>query len=136
MKGGAGMFGFADVADLTHEAETLLDRVRKGQLALTVEIVDAMLQTGDAVKQQLALHRGDDGAAPEVTGLIACLRALANGEAAPAAPAAENTAGYGFFAGAPPAQVDAAYGLFAEAATPDDADHGFFDDAPGAPVPA
>jgi two-component system, chemotaxis family, sensor kinase CheA len=136
MKGGAGMFGFADVADLTHEAETLLDLVRKGQLALTVEIVDAMLQTGDAVKQQLALHRGDDGAAPEVTGLIACLRALANGEAAPAAPAAENTAGYGFFAGAPPAQVDAAYGLFAEAATPDDADHGFFDDAPGAPVPA
>jgi two-component system chemotaxis sensor kinase CheA len=138
MKGGAGMFGFADVADLTHEAETLLDRVRKGQLALTAEIVDAMLQTGDAVKQQLAVHRGEGGAAPEVAGLIACLRALATGAAVPAVvatPVAE-AAGYGLFDSAPTAQADEAYGLFAEAAAPNDADHGFFDDAPGAPVPA
>ena len=137
MKGGAGMFGFADVADLTHEAETLLDRVRKGQLPLTAEIVDAMLQTGDAVKQQLAVHRGEGGAAPEVSALIACLRALAAGEAvlaAAATPVAEEAAGYGFFDAAPAAPADEAYGLFAEAAVPIDADHGFFDDAPGAPA--
>ena len=35
IKGSAGMFGLTDVVDLTHEAETLLDRVRKNQLALS-----------------------------------------------------------------------------------------------------
>ena len=57
IKGGSGMFGFNDVTDLTHEAETLLDRVRKGQLPLTVQIVDTMLETGDALKAQLAVRR-------------------------------------------------------------------------------
>ncbi len=137
MKGGAGMFGFADVADLTHEAETLLDRVRKGQLPLTAAIVDAMLQTGDAVRQQLAVHRGEGGAPPEVSTLIGCLRALAAADAVPApatAPAAEDSAAYGLFDTAPAAPPEQAFGLFEDASAPGDADHGFFDDAPGAPV--
>lgn len=52
IKGGSGMFGFDDVTDLTHEVETLLDRVRKGQLPLTVEIVDVMAEITAASREQ------------------------------------------------------------------------------------
>ncbi|MFN0162115.1 MAG: Hpt domain-containing protein [Burkholderiales bacterium] len=76
IKGGAGTFGFADVSELTHEAETLLDRVRKGELGLTSAIVDTLLESGDALKLQLAVHRGDGGGAPEVAALVARLRTL------------------------------------------------------------
>lgn len=118
MKGGAGMFGFTDVAALTHEAETLLDLVRKGHFPLTDEIVDAMLRTGDAVKAQLAVHRGDEDVAPEVGDLIACLRALAAGNA-PAesakSPAAAADADYGFFDAVPAPEAESGYGLFEDA---------------------
>jgi len=135
MKGGAGMFGFADVAELTHEAETLLDRVRKGHLPLTVEIVDALLKTGDAVKAQLAVHRGEGSPAPEVSALIECLRALAAGQVAPAvSAAAEADPGYGFFDLSSAPAKEEAYGLFEEAAAPKEADYGFFEEAPGAPA--
>ena len=64
MKGGAGTFGFTDMTDVTHVLETLLDRVRKSEIALTTEMVDAFLQAGDVVKTQLAGHRaGQDGLA-------------------------------------------------------------------------
>ncbi|MET0312108.1 MAG: Hpt domain-containing protein, partial [Burkholderiaceae bacterium] len=35
IKGGAATFGFHDVADLTHVMETLLDRLRRHEIALT-----------------------------------------------------------------------------------------------------
>jgi two-component system chemotaxis sensor kinase CheA len=118
IKGGAGMFGFADVTALTHEAETLFDRVRKGELPLTREIVDAMLDTGDALKAQLEVHRGEGGPEPEVAALAGRLCALAA------------TAATG--AGAAAAGADEGYGFF-ETLPADPEDYGFFDSAPGAP---
>ena len=58
MKGGAGTFGFTDMTGVAHVLETLLDRVRKNELALTSEMVDAFLQAGDVIKAQLDAHRG------------------------------------------------------------------------------
>lgn len=63
IKGGAGTFGFPDMAELTHALETLLDRVRDGELALTRELVDLFLAAGDAIAMQLAGHR--EGASVE-----------------------------------------------------------------------
>ncbi|MEQ1515478.1 MAG: chemotaxis protein CheW [Usitatibacteraceae bacterium] len=86
IKGGAATFGFQDVAELTHELETLLDRVRKHELALTTEIVDTLLQAGDVLKAQLAGHQaGGNGAAEDVSDLIATVRRLAKGEVSDAA---------------------------------------------------
>lgn len=59
IKGSAGTFGFHDVAQVTHELETLLDLVRKGELALTVAMVDASLEAGDLLRNLLAAHRGE-----------------------------------------------------------------------------
>ena len=43
VKGGAATFGFADVAELTHQMETLLDKLRRHELAPTSAMVDVLL---------------------------------------------------------------------------------------------
>lgn len=50
LKGSSGMLGFDEMAHLTHAMEDLLDRVRKGTLAITSEIVDALLMSLDGLK--------------------------------------------------------------------------------------
>ncbi|TWI66636.1 two-component system chemotaxis sensor kinase CheA [Pseudoduganella lurida] len=57
VKGGAGTFGLTDMTEVTHILETLLDRIRKGEMALTGEHVDAFLAAKDALKMQLDGHR-------------------------------------------------------------------------------
>lgn len=66
IKGGAGTFGFTDMTEMTHMLETLLDRLRKGELAVRSEMVDAFLRAGDVIKAQLAGHRGEGEADPSV----------------------------------------------------------------------
>ncbi|MCU6497570.1 chemotaxis protein CheA [Rugamonas sp. A1-17] len=57
VKGGASTFGVTDMTEVTHILETLLDRVRKGEMALTSEHVDAFLAAKDILKMQLDGHR-------------------------------------------------------------------------------
>ena len=57
IKGGSGTFGFTDMADVTHILETLLDRVRKNEIALTREMVDVFLQAGDVLRGLLDAHQ-------------------------------------------------------------------------------
>ena len=89
VKGGAATFGFSDVAELTHEMETLLDKLRRRELAPTSAMVDVLLASGDALKAQLARHQGNGGAAPDTTELLATIRAQVEGQdQVPPAPAA------------------------------------------------
>lgn len=77
IKGGAATFGFSDMAQVTHVLENLLDRVRKGEMALRADMVDAFLQAGDVLKGQLDAHRGAGEADPaEATRICAVLSAL------------------------------------------------------------
>ena len=89
VKGGAATFGFADVAELTHQMETLLDKLRRHELMPTAAMVDVLLQSGDALRAQLARHQGGDGDAVDTGELLASIRAMTTGTtpAAPAAPA-------------------------------------------------
>jgi two-component system chemotaxis sensor kinase CheA len=80
IKGGAATFGFADVTELTHELETLLDRLRKAELKLRREMIDALLEAGDVLRAQLARHRGSASDSPDARDLIGRIRALAKGE--------------------------------------------------------
>jgi len=57
VKGGASTFGVTDMTEVTHILETLLDRIRKGEMALTSEHVDAFLAAKDILKMQLDGHR-------------------------------------------------------------------------------
>lgn len=58
IKGGAATFGFSDVAELTHQMETLLDKLRRHELIPTSAMVDVLLQSGDALRAMLGRHQG------------------------------------------------------------------------------
>jgi two-component system chemotaxis sensor kinase CheA len=87
IKGGAATFGFQDVADLTHVMETLLDKLRRHELGITRGMVDTLLESGDVLRQLLALRQSGDGGSLDCAELVARIRALALGEAVVAAPA-------------------------------------------------
>lgn len=50
--------------------ETLLDKLRKGELEVRSEMVDAFLKAGDVIKEQLAGHRGEGQADPTVAAAV------------------------------------------------------------------
>ncbi|MFN4115719.1 MAG: Hpt domain-containing protein, partial [Inhella sp.] len=87
IKGGAATFGFADVAELTHIMETLLDKLRRHELQPTTQMIDILLQAGDALKGLLARHAGTSTAAVESEGLVAGIRTLVEGGKLEGAPA-------------------------------------------------
>lgn len=82
IKGGAATFGFQDVADLTHVMETLLDRLRRHELTITLGMVDTLLESGDVLRQLLALRQSGSGGSLDCGELVARIRALALGDAA------------------------------------------------------
>ena len=57
IKGGSGTFGFTDMTEVTHILETLLDRIRKNEIAITADMVDAFLQAGDVLRGLLEAHQ-------------------------------------------------------------------------------
>ena len=76
VKGGAATFGFSDVAELTHQMETLLDKLRRHELQPTAQMVDVLLEAGDALKALLARHQGSGAEAPDTSALVAHIRAI------------------------------------------------------------
>lgn len=50
--------------------ESLLDKLRKGELEVRSEMVDAFLKAGDVIKAQLAGHRGEGQADPTVAAAV------------------------------------------------------------------
>ncbi|MCR5885958.1 chemotaxis protein CheW [Rhizobacter sp. J219] len=82
IKGGAATFGFKDVAELTHQMETLLDKLRRHELEPTPAMVDVLLQSGDALRAQLGRHQnGGEGNELDTTELLFNIRAMSAGEA-------------------------------------------------------
>ncbi|MFV3413827.1 chemotaxis protein CheA [Pseudomonas nitroreducens] len=146
IKGSSGMFGFDDLTAVTHELETLLDRIRCGQTALHVDMIGVFLEARDVLQRLLDAHRSQvpDPDAP-VAATVERLRAWL---AEPVTAVADDD--FGRFDDAPVAtqngaSEDDAFGFFddapgtpaaSEACTRSDDDFGFFDDAPGAPIAA
>ncbi len=87
VKGSAGIFGLDAVVAFTHHVETLLDRLREGELGLTPAISTLLLRCNDQIRRLVdaASGAGDEPqAAAERASLVTELAALAAG-AAPAA---------------------------------------------------
>lgn len=82
IKGGSATFGFADVAELTHKMESLLDRLRRHEITPVPEMVDVLLESADASRSLLARHQaGGEGEALSTTDLVARITRLAAGDA-------------------------------------------------------
>ena len=67
IKGGSGTFGFTDMTEVTHVLETLLDGIRKNEIAITPEMVDAFLQAGDVLSGLLEAHQNGTIADPDAS---------------------------------------------------------------------
>ena len=139
IKGGAGTFGFTDMTEVTHVLETLLDKLRKQEMTLTDEMVSAFLEAGDVISTQLAAHRGEGEVdQAEVKAVCEKLEHLTSAQPtasssvtatpeAPAQPAVQpnENADYGFFDDEPAAPIP----------PKTDEGYGFFDDDFGTPPP-
>ncbi|CAN7726897.1 chemotaxis protein CheW [Acidovorax sp. LjRoot118] len=89
IKGGAATFGFSDVAELTHQMESLLDRLRRHELQPIPPMVDVLLESADASRSLLARHQaGGQGEAVSTTSLVKRISELAAGVVPDGAPAA------------------------------------------------
>jgi two-component system chemotaxis sensor kinase CheA len=87
IKGGAATFGFADVAELTHQMESLLDRLRRHELQPIPQMVDVLLESADASRSLLARHQsGAQDEPPSTSDLVRRISELAAGQV-PAEPA-------------------------------------------------
>src|SRR5574344_166900 len=81
IKGGAATFGFSDVAELTHQMESLLDRLRRHELQPIPAMVDVLLDSADASRSLLARHQaGGQGEALSTTELVQRIVELASGQ--------------------------------------------------------
>jgi two-component system chemotaxis sensor kinase CheA len=89
IKGGAATFGFTALTNTTHVLETLLDRARHGQLSLSASMIDAFLETKDALQEQLTAYQAGKEPDPDmvahICGVLQQL-ALENGGDGTAAP--------------------------------------------------
>src|SRR3989338_4669321 len=73
IKGGSGTFGFTDMTEVTHILETLLDRIRKNEIAITRDMVDAFLEAGDVLHGLLEAHQ-NGSVADEEASVAACAK--------------------------------------------------------------
>jgi two-component system chemotaxis sensor kinase CheA len=111
IKGGAATFGFTDITEVTHMLESLLDRIRKGEMALTPEHVDTFLVAKDALTMQMDGHHHGSSVDQDAVGSVCQrLKVLSQGVAAasaaspapaaaapePAAPVADPDGNYRF----------------------------------------
>ncbi|HRP77118.1 MAG TPA: Hpt domain-containing protein, partial [Rhodocyclaceae bacterium] len=81
IKGSAGLFGFDDIVAFTHEAESVLDKVRDGELALSEDMIGLFLACRDHLGRLLDLLGEESAMDSEtrqhgetlISRLVACL---------------------------------------------------------------
>ncbi len=79
LKGGAGFLGLEAIVETAHAAEDVLGKMRSGELRLTPEINDAILEAVDFIRN--ALPRYEAGESVEVPlDLVSKLRSLEQGD--------------------------------------------------------
>jgi two-component system chemotaxis sensor kinase CheA len=79
IKGMGATMGYAIVAELAHELETVLDRVRRNDLAIDADVMDVLFRSADVLEQAVeAAVAGRDGEVIAAD-LVATLHALGIG---------------------------------------------------------
>ncbi len=108
IKGAAGFLGFTQMVELAHKTESLLNKLRNGEMSVTPPIMDVILQAVDQIKGLLAKIREHDQKPADLSGILACLEtAMESGKAAGAvspAPAAQAAPAAPKAASPPPSQ--------------------------------
>jgi len=80
IKGSGSMFGFDAIAEFTHEVETVLDKVREGELPVSDELISLSLAARDTILELLG--SGENILNEEAEELIASYKKIGGGEVA------------------------------------------------------
>jgi two-component system chemotaxis sensor kinase CheA len=70
IKGGAGFLGLNDLVRVAHGSENVLNKLRGGELAVSPEIIDIVLESVDTIKAILGQLAGEPVAEPDVAGTV------------------------------------------------------------------
>lgn len=76
LKGMSATMGFTNVAELTHEMENVLDKLRKGDMKVLPEVVDVLFQCLDTLENLINNITTGTEEVTDTTGLMAKLRGL------------------------------------------------------------
>lgn len=133
IKGGSATFGFDDITSVTHVLESLLDRLRKKELALQADMIDVFLQATDVIKEQLSCHiegsLANPAQAEAINNKLLTLTAGTSKKAqlqAKEIKVANADESFGFFDDAEEAEEsDDGFGLFEDAVEAEESDDGF-----------
>ncbi len=93
IKGSGSFLNFDKLTHLTHHMEAVLDKARKGELKITPEIMDVILESVDAMKAILEYIRdnGDDSSPDvEIDSIVKKLDAIVNGNVSNSSSEKEN----------------------------------------------
>jgi two-component system, chemotaxis family, sensor kinase CheA len=82
IKGMSATMGYTSVAELAHEMESLLDRVRRGERSVTSEVSEALFKAADALEHSIEAAVAEREGSPDVAPLVARLRRLGEAGAA------------------------------------------------------
>jgi two-component system chemotaxis sensor kinase CheA len=77
IKGMSATMGYRAVADLSHEMENLLDRVRQGKVQADPEVIDLLFASCDALERAIEVAVEESDEHVDMHGLLARLRAAA-----------------------------------------------------------
>lgn len=81
IKGSGSMFGFEDIAEFTHEVETVFDMVRNGDLGVSQPLCSLALKSRDYIKLMLDSSDGDEVVKPAMMEeILGGLKTLVSGE--------------------------------------------------------
>jgi len=73
LKGAAGFLGFQPVVDVAHRAESIMKRLRDGEVALTREFIDVILKSVDALRLLIFHIKLKDGVEEDHSNLLKAL---------------------------------------------------------------
>jgi len=76
IKGTAGFLGFEKVVSLSHVGEELLNKLRKGELAINGEIIDAILHANDGLRDLISSIADTGTEDGDIDDLVAEINAL------------------------------------------------------------
>ena len=138
VKGGAGFLQLEPLVDLCHAAENAFDCLRNGQIKVTTQLMDVVLQAFDQVNEMFASVHNRVMPNPAPPELIDAINSLAKGEVPEAVPVAESDPVAEEPAAPEPVIEEAAPAPAAKAPPPSDDGFEFFTDdvAPAAPASA
>jgi two-component system chemotaxis sensor kinase CheA len=70
LKGAAGFLGFQQIVDVAHRAESIMKRLRDGEVALSRELMDVILKSVDTLRLLIFHIKLKDGIEEDTSGLL------------------------------------------------------------------